>query len=189
MSFKKGNQYGKKPRYKDPKEIQEKVDAYFKEGEGKPLLDLEGQPVMDRWGNPIIYGSKPPTVTGLALALGFKTRQGLLRYQAKKEFEDVILEAKSRVEEFNEQQLFTRDGAKGAQFSLAHNFSGWQNEKPEEKTGPSVSIINDIPQGTVNVNTETAVFNPLQNPEEEATVTPETSGEENGEKNGGDSAG
>ena len=30
MAFAKGNQYGKKPKYKTPEEIQEKIDAYLR---------------------------------------------------------------------------------------------------------------------------------------------------------------
>lgn len=168
MSFQKGNTYGARPRYKSPDEIRGKIDAYFEECKGKPLVDHNGDPVLNRWGNPVIFGAKAPTVTGLALALGFKTRRALMLYQAKKEFVDLILEAKSRVEEYNEQQLYTRDGQRGAQFALTCNF-GWKETKEEEKSGPAVAIINDIPQGanqTVNVNTDTAVFNPLQKPEE-----------------------
>ncbi len=180
MTFAKGNQYGKKPRYKKPEEMQEKIDKYFEECEGKPLVDHNGDPILDRWGNPVVFGAKPPTVTGLALALGFKTRQALILYQAKKEFQDVVLEAKSRVEEYNERQLYTRDGQRGAQFSLAHNF-GWKEDRTEEKTGPAVNIINDIPRGaTVNVNTETAVFNPLQKPDDGVEAGGEvTNGEDN----------
>lgn len=170
MAFAKGNQYGARPKYKTPEEIQEKIDAYFKDCEGKLLVDGNGDPVINRYGDPVFIGRKPPTVTGLALALGFKTRRALMLYQAKKDFMDVILEAKSRIELYNEEQLYTRDGAKGAMFNLSRNFAGWQAEKEEDgKAGTAVNIINDIPKGTVTVNTETAVFNALQNPEDGAT--------------------
>ena len=149
MAFAKGNQYGKKPKYKTPEEIQEKIDAYFEECKGTLLEDHNGDPIIDRWGNPVYLDRKPPTVTGLALALGFKTRRALMLYQAKKEFMDVILEAKSRIEMYNEEQLFSRDGSRGAQFSLQHNFQGWQEEKEDDKKGAAVNIINDIPKGTV----------------------------------------
>ena len=168
MAVSKSNQYGKKPRFTSPEEMQEKIDQYFKDCEGQLLLDHNEDPILTKWGDPIYLNRKPPTVTGLALALGFKTRRALLIYQGKKEFEDVILLAKSRVEMFNEEQLFTRDGAKGAQFSLAHNFKGWQLEKDSEDKGPKVTIVNDIPKGNVTVNTDTAVFNPLSKPDEDA---------------------
>lgn len=168
MAFAKGNQYGKKPRYKTPEEIQVKIDQYFEDCKGTLLVDHNGDPLLNRWGDPVYLDRKPPTVTGLALALGFKTRRALMLYQAKKEFMDVILEAKSRIELYNEEQLYTRDGAKGAMFNLTRNFAGWQEAKQDEDKGPAVAIINDIPQGTVTVNTETAVFNPLQKPEDDA---------------------
>ncbi|MBR0411077.1 MAG: hypothetical protein IJI25_08765 [Eubacterium sp.] len=167
MAFAKGNQYGKKPKYKSPDEIVGKIEAYFKDCEGELLRDHNGDPMLTKWGDPVYINRRPPTVTGLALALGFKTRRALMIYQAKKEFMDIILEAKSRIEMYNEEQLFTRDGSRGAQFSLQHNFAGWQQEKDDSEKGPAVNIINDIPKGQVTVNTDTAVFNPLQKPDEE----------------------
>lgn len=169
MAFAKGNQYGRKPKYKTPEEIQEKIDAYFEDCKGTLLRKSNGDPVIDRLGHPVYLDRRPPTVTGLALALGFKTRRALMLYQAKKEFMDVILEAKSRIEMYNEEQLFSRDGSRGAQFSLRCNFAGWQEEKQEEKQNTAVTIINDIPKGTVSVNTETAVFNALHKPDDEGT--------------------
>ena len=80
-------------------------------------------------GEPVIVDAHPPTVTGLALALGFTGRQALLNYQAKKQFVDTITRAKSRCEEYAESRLFDRDGARGAQFSLEHNFR-WNADDP-----------------------------------------------------------
>jgi len=118
---------GAPPKYKTKEEIQQKIDQYFKDCEGTPLINDEGNPVCDKNGKIIIIGQKPPTVTGLALALGFSGRQALLNYQAKKEFMDTITRAKSRVEEYAESRLFDRDGSNGAQFSLRNNFKGWNN--------------------------------------------------------------
>ena len=61
---------GRPPKYKCKEEIEEKIDAYFKECEGELLRDGNGEPVMDKFGHPITINSRPPTVTGLALALG-----------------------------------------------------------------------------------------------------------------------
>lgn len=167
MAFEKGNQYGSKPRYSTPEEMQVKIDEYFEECKGTLLKDHNGDPIIDRWGNPVYLDKKPPTVTGLALALGFKTRRALQLYKAKKAFTDTILEAKSRIELYNEEMLYDRDGAKGAMFNLQRNFAGWQEEKEDPSKGAAVNIINDIPKGNVTVNTDTAVFNALQKPEDE----------------------
>lgn len=123
---------GKPPKYKSKEEIQEKIEQYFEDCKGEPLRDADGNPMLDKWQNPIMVGQKPPTITGLALALGFASRQALLNYQGKKEFNDTIMRAKSRVEEYAESRLFDRDGSNGAQFSLRNNFKGW-NETEEKR--------------------------------------------------------
>lgn len=128
---------GRPPKYKTVAEMQEKIDAYFKECEGKILKDNDGNIVFDKFGQPIITGVRPVTVTGLALALGFTSRQALLNYQAKPQFIDTITRAKSRIEQYAEERLFDRDGANGAKFSLANNFKGW-NEKQEVKVSGTV---------------------------------------------------
>lgn len=120
---------GRPPRYKSVEELQAKIDAYFTDCKGKPLLDEDGNAVTDKYGEPVIVDAHPPTVTGLALALGFTGRQALLNYQAKKQFVDTITRAKSRCEEYAESRLFDRDGARGAQFSLEHNFR-WNADDP-----------------------------------------------------------
>lgn len=123
---------GRPPKYKSKEEIEEKIDAYFKECEGELLTDDKGKPILNKWGNPVIINQRPPTVTGLALALGFSTRLSLLNYQGKAEFVNTILRAKSRIEEYTEQRLFDRDGSNGAQFSLRNNFSGWNERQRTE---------------------------------------------------------
>lgn len=115
------------PKYRSPEEMQEKIDEYFRACEGRPFTDEDGNVLTDKYGSPIIIGAKPPTVTGLALALGFTSRQALLNYQAKRQFVDTITRAKSRIEEYTEGRLFDRDGTRGAIFSLSHNFRGWKD--------------------------------------------------------------
>lgn len=114
-------------KYKTVEELQAAIDAYFEDCRGKPLVDDKGNAATDKYGEPVIVGAHPPTVTGLALALGFTNRQSLLNYQGKKQFLDTITRAKSRCEAYAESRLFDRDGARGAQFSLEHNFK-WSGE-------------------------------------------------------------
>ena len=135
-----------KLKYQTAEEMSEAIDKYFEDCEGKTLTDESGNAVTDKYGVPVIIGAHPPTVTGLALWLGFKTRQSLLNYQARsKAFDDIITVAKSRCEEYAESRLYDRDGANGAKFSLMNNFKGWR-EKPEEEQSSQleVRIIDDI---------------------------------------------
>ena len=130
-------------KYKTVDELQSAIDEYFKACEGRPLLNEDGSPMLIK-GVPIMVAVKPPTVTGLALALGFTGRKQLLDYQGRKAFCNTILRAKSRCEEYAEGRLYDRDGYRGAQFSLRCNF-GW-DDKPEQTSTEGVTIIDDIPE-------------------------------------------
>lgn len=102
---------------------------------------------MNKFGNPVVINRKPPTVTGLALALGFTSRLDLLRYQGKEEFCNTITRAKSMVEQYAEERLFDRDGSNGAQFSLRNNFKGWDADKKNDDFGDGkITIVNNIPR-------------------------------------------
>lgn len=134
---------GRPPKYKNVEEIEDKIEQYFAICDGEPLLDNEGKPVVNKYGYPCwIKPPKPPTVTGLALALGFTTRLSLLNYQGKKEFMNTITRAKTKIEEYAESRLFDRDGSNGAQFSLRNNFKGWNGE--QEKSQDEMKKLDEI---------------------------------------------
>lgn len=143
MSESTETKYGRPPKYKTAKEIQKKIDEYFKMCEGHVITDDDGKPFLDKNGIPIVVGVKPPTITGLAIALGFTSRQALLNYQAKEEFVDTITRAKALVERYAEERLFDKDGANGAKFSLANNFDGWRERQQIE-----ADVKNDV---TINI--------------------------------------
>jgi PBSX family phage terminase large subunit len=119
---------GRPPRYKNVEEVEILIEKYFEDCKGTVLKDEDGAIILDKYKQPIILNFKPPTVTGLAIALGFTSRQAILKYQDKPEFVDAITRAKARVHEYAEMRLFDRDGARGAEFSLRCNY-GW---KPDE---------------------------------------------------------
>lgn len=128
--------------YKTKEEIQEKIEAYFEECKGEILTDAEGNPMIDKYGNVIRVGVRPLTITGLALALGFNSRQALLNYQGKEEFNDTITRAKAKIEQYAEERLFDKDGANGAKFSLSNNFEGWREKQQIEADVNSEVTIN-----------------------------------------------
>lgn len=133
---------GRPPMYKNKKEIQEKIDKYFEDCKGTPLLNEDGTVATNKYGEPILVGIKPLTITGLALALGFTSRQALLNYQGKDEFVDTITRAKARVEEYAEARLFDKEGSNGAKFSLANNFEGWKEKQQIEANVDTDLTIN-----------------------------------------------
>ena len=132
------NKGGRPPTYKTVEEMEKAIDDYFEWCKGQPLI-IDGEVLYDKIGQPIMLGVHPPTVTGLALALGFNSRQALLNYQAKDEFHDTITRAKAFVERYAEERLFDKDGANGAKFSLANNFEGWK-EKQQVDMNSDVNI-------------------------------------------------
>lgn len=136
-------------KWKSVKAMQEAIDAYFESCKGEPIIGDDGQPLMDKYGNVILIGQKPPTVTGLALSLGFTGRQALIDYQGRPEFADTVTRAKSRCEEYAESRLYDKDGANGAKFSLGCNF-GWRatEEKPPTAAGGIVLLpaVMDTPK-------------------------------------------
>ena len=146
---------GRPMKHKSAEEMQVIIDEYFKECDGKPYTVKdeetgEEKAVLDKYGNPVIVGQKPYTITGLALALGLNSRQALLNYQDRPEFNDTITRAKARVEEYAESRLFDKDGANGAKFSLANNFRDWRDKQDVELTGHNggpieMSSIGNLP--------------------------------------------
>jgi hypothetical protein len=136
------NKVGRPLMYKTAEEMQKVIDAYFDECKGRMLTDDEGVVCKDKYGLPIIVDARPLTITGLALALGFNSRQALLNYQEKDEFHDTILRAKAKVEQYAEERLFDKDGANGAKFSLANNFNGWKEKKEIEADVNNTVTIN-----------------------------------------------
>lgn len=125
---------GRPPKFSSAEEMQQKIDEYFQKCEGTVLKDKDGSIFKDKSGNPVIIGARPLTMTGLAIALGFSSRQSLLNYKAKKEFMDTITRARARVEQFAEECLFDKNTANGAKFSLANNFEGWKEKQEVDVT-------------------------------------------------------
>lgn len=133
---------GRPPKYKSKEEIEEKIEKYFTDCEGHVLTDDDGKTIYNKYGYPVIVERRPPTITGLALALGFASRQALLNYQGKKEFNDTITRAKTRVEQYAEERLFDKDGSSGAQFSLRNNFKGWNGD--QESNGDALEKLDNL---------------------------------------------
>lgn len=88
------------------------------------------------------------TITGLALAAGFNTRQGLLEYADRAEFGDVIKDARLLVEHSYEMSLRAR-GSAGDIFGLK-NFN-WRDKTETEST-----VIADVTTNGQPINTEVA---------------------------------
>ena len=118
----KSNKVGRPLKFKSVKELEKKIDAYFKDETNLP------------W-----------TITDLACWLDCD-RQTLLNYQEKEEFFGTIKKAKTRIEASIEKQaLLGNYNSTFAIFNMKNNF-GWQDKHEVDTTSSNrIQIINDLP--------------------------------------------
>lgn len=115
------NETGRPCKFESVEEMQMKIDEYFK------TCDENG---------------KPYTVSGLAYALD-TSRRTLLNYQEKEEFFHTIKKAKDKIEQFNEELLYSRDvPTVGVIFNLKNNYD-WKDKQEIE-----ADVNNDV---TINI--------------------------------------
>lgn len=142
---------GRKPTFASAEEMQEKIDAYFESCEPELLRDGDGTPMLNKNGEPVYVGGRPMTIQGLALALGFTSRQSLLNYKAKREFVDTVTRARLRVEQYAAERLFDRDAQRGAQFTLAYGFGyarDAEDGKSRETQGVKIEIDRELEESS-----------------------------------------
>lgn len=99
---------GNPRRWRSAKELQAAVDQYFEDCQ---------------------QNHRVPSVAGLALALGFMSRQALYRYTDREnenssdDYVTIITRAKLMIEEENIQLAYIRDASPGARFILQNGFN------------------------------------------------------------------
>ena len=152
---------GRPLKFKTVKELEEKIDAYFKSC-WEQKIDMWGNPVFvkDKDGKKtdekVMVQSRPYTITGLAVALG-TSRQTLLEYQGEvdgrgenldPEFADAIKRAKEMCHEFAESALF-KGNAAGPIFNLKNNY-GWKEKTEVDLTSKGEKLSNAESEESLN---------------------------------------
>lgn len=118
---------GRPAHFDNEEELKSKIDEYFEyiQGEYTDITnrDDEGEPYTER-----IWTREPEdaTITGLALYLGFESRQSVYDYEKNGEFSYTIKRARLHVENTYEKALLSKY-ATGAIFALK-NF-GWSDKQ------------------------------------------------------------
>ena len=114
---------GDGPKFSSAKRVDALVDAYFRKCRGELMTEeATGNPLLDKKGKPVYDGDHPPTLSGLALALGFTSKAALLRYRGKPEIEAALMRGRSRVEQYAEELLYDKECSAGAKFVLEKVF-------------------------------------------------------------------
>ncbi len=102
------------------------IDEYFEQCAGKPCEGKNGEIVR--------ANGKPPTLTGLALALGFNSRADLMEFGRSKRGKELIEKARLRIENYNEEKLFEKDFARSAIFNLTNAREDQAAEEEEKES-------------------------------------------------------
>ena len=114
----RGNRNGPPRKFADPEQMAEAIDKYF--------ADCVRMVENPHTGETEFFWIDPPTVPGLALALGMTTKT-LIEYSKLDEFEALITEAKLRIEEYTAKALHANPKATGLIFILKN--MGWQDNR------------------------------------------------------------
>ena len=149
------NKSGRPPLFKTPAEMQRKIDEYFKKCQPEVLKDDDGNIIHNANGSPA-YKLNPPTVSGLALFLGFCDRQSLYVYKGySDDFYDTVKRAITYIAAYAENVLMTGDKVTGAIFWLKNH--GWTAEEDRNVEGDiTVNDLSKVPQGTLVEMSEAA---------------------------------
>lgn len=132
-------------KYASPETLAFVIEEYFNTCDLKPIMYMDSNdrevPLLDSKGNPVM-ASNPPTVSGLARYLGFKSRQSMYDYEhSDDECAGEISAAKLRIEEYHEKILTTKERCTGSIFWLKNH--NWKDER---------TLSGGSPFAVVNVN-------------------------------------
>ena len=109
-----------------PSEMSDKIKDYFKTCGHKKMEDIDGVKMKDGFGNQR-YELVPPTICGLALALGFATKQEMWEYMSQDgQLNRLVKRAHLMVEEFSERMITAGRGMAGNVFKLKN--LGWKDK-------------------------------------------------------------
>lgn len=129
MAAAKGNKYAKgltnsgaPPKWTDPKKLHERIVEYFEY--------IKGDESEERT-------EEPPTVTGLALFLGFSAKSTLYEYSKKQEFSNSIKRGLMLIEQNYEFHLYAKNST-GSIFALKN--MGWKDQKHYDHTTDGESL-------------------------------------------------
>lgn len=116
---------GQPPKYRKVSEISEKIAEYFEYIAGEFSYDEAKKKIYTR-------EPEPATITGLALYLGFESRQSIYDYEKNGRFSYTVKRARLRIEQEYEKKLHGANPT-GPIFALK-NF-GWRDQQQMEHTG------------------------------------------------------
>lgn len=129
-------------RFYSAEEFEKGIERYFASLEGEQAVDKDGVPMFSKKDNSPLWVKKPeaPSMAGLAVFLGFSSLQSMDKYRSgdfagvtkeeKVRYCDAYSSADMRIQSYNEQRLYDRETAVGAQFALVNKY-GYKSAKQD----------------------------------------------------------
>ena len=74
-----------KKTFKNVKQFQKLIDAYFESLEPEFVRDGEGNMIFDKTGSPVMTERKPATLASMAYAVGLSSKEELTRREESEE--------------------------------------------------------------------------------------------------------
>ncbi|QAA31235.1 terminase small subunit [Clostridium manihotivorum] len=131
MSGNQGKGGGKPLKWKSPKELQNKIDEYFKWAENnKKHVSVTGLAWWLRCDRSTLLNYENAEENGWL---------NRLNYETKMKYVSAIKEAKLRIEAEYEDRLFYKNSVTGAIFTLKNNY-GWVDKQEIVNTDNNINI-------------------------------------------------
>lgn len=128
---------GRPPVYKTPEEFNSKVEEYFEYIQGD-FTEYEDEETGETKREYIRY-PEPSTITGLALFLGFESRQSFYDYEKNGEFSYTVKRSRLRIENGYEKNLSNpKMQSAGTIFALKN--LGWSDKQEIDNTSSDGSM-------------------------------------------------
>lgn len=128
---------GARKKYETPEELRAACEDYFN-SQKTFIYNKHGDRVKNPDTGEYEWMYRPLTLSGLARYLGIATNT-LVGYQyvaqaglVPREYADIVLEARQRIEEYAESRGYDKDGASGSKFVLQAGF-GWKTDKEKQE--------------------------------------------------------
>jgi len=141
---------GRPRKFNTPEEMQDIIDAYFEDRKPEPVKDDDGNVLLDKKGNQV-WKINPPSLSGLALALGFVDRQSIYDYEKNKKFSCTMKRARLRCENWAEEAGLSGEAPSSMIIFVLKNY-GWRDDKSLQLDGKLDSRIEHIITFTENEN-------------------------------------
>lgn len=138
---------GRPPKYENVEQLEKAIEDYFQYIKGEfhfEQINLSRNKKTDAVETPILQKvwdrePEPPTITGLALYLGFVSRQSIYDYEKNGDYSYTIKKARLRIEANYEKSL-SSSSPTGAIFALK-NF-GWADKQQIDHTSNDKELLN-----------------------------------------------